>query len=524
MSEQNKDFEHIKTHVTSKKKIHNSWVADIRWSISERTFSALEWSIQQKQNIWELKKTLDDQLKSNIHMVQFQTLPRQDIACIARGEAQTYLQAQWLEIHYPENVIAWLALLYERYCQSFHTLVETSKETDECYSYCYDTNGNINIPFVQIDMSYLSQQYLETLAWFSAQEVATILSPYIFEIESSIARYNFLQKINQTQDNPDWFQAKFRQNLDAIRSYSGKKIVLLATTDEKKESITHEEFGKESFEELWSDIVFERSGFDDFRGPKQLQKYYESLQSEEESEYVFFTRASLDASALSSRLKDSRIETRASLLSDDSLRQFIKKYSICTNIDNPNDSWVIPINDTKDYMEEVWLGSFVYSLEDIMSAESLQFLQKASNGFDWYEWKYYSTEIESYLLSIWYTQEEITNWDIELRLKPVHESYGAYGHINGSCKIKRFRNKVKKQLKNGVKYVVQAEKASAKLYNISEDTHYNAIQRVFLSRDPRNGEIQFLEWFVNALPSDSIEAQKNNIHGNKQAVWGHIKQ
>ena len=69
-------------------------------------------------------------------------------------------------------------------------------------------------------------------------------------------------------------------------------------------------------------------------------------------------------------------------------------------------------------------------------------------------------------------------------------------------------------MKGGINYLLQVENQSPTIINGKSGKEYKAIDRVFMRMD-RDGNISFLEGFINAIPSDNDEAKKNNIHGSR---------
>jgi len=55
--------------------------------------------------------------------------------------------------------------------------------------------GIFYIPFIQIDMVYLPENFLQAAKNSTPQALKAVLKPFIFEIESSIAYYELLSSI-----------------------------------------------------------------------------------------------------------------------------------------------------------------------------------------------------------------------------------------------------------------------------------------------------------------------------------------
>lgn len=406
------------------------------------------------------------------------------------GPFQTYPEYKTI---YPQVVTQALENLYAEYNQAFRRLVAANKEWDTDYQYCLLPDGTPINSFVQIDMVGLPAGFLEQAETLREEDVREALRGRIFEIENSIAMYSLLEYFFSDGTQDTLFKRQFRAGLDDIRQKYGRPIALLAVTDQKYQAMRETEFGKRDGETLTDDEVREYSGFDKFFSPEGFKKYLE--ENGGQSDYLLYVRSS-DPVA---KMKRPDLVINEELLADDNLRRIIKANALTFNIDNPN----LPIgdsrriNDTKEYLGAMGMAFTVFYGEDLASSEFNSYLR--SQGVD-------PTQVES--------GEKL------LRAKPMKGTYGGYGHFRGTLGDARFRRDLRDALLKRGSYVIQPELQNPTITNEDDGHSYMYIDRVFFSTDGQN--YRFMGGERTLMPIDSIEAQRNRVHGNSSSVYAEI--
>lgn len=465
--------------------------------------------LNRKKYITYLQNSLRISLKE-VQNMSFETKDRTDIPYIFRWEKLYHRQARNLEKRYPDNIKLALAILYNQYVEEYEQLVKQSGNT---YPSAFSLSGNLVIPFIQIDMVYLPSSFLRSIQDCDPTILADVLRPFIFEIESSVAYYEFLSKINiWVPYNTSWFWLWLRLGIDDIRMRTGKKVALLVTSSTKYQSIKELEFWIN-----WSLFIDDltvkiKSGFDALLSPDEFREYYEGIQKWKTSDTLFYVRASSDTQDFKDQ-KESR-----NILQNEEYRDFIRSNSITVNIDSPDTAF--PLNDTKRYMRNMWLGLPFTSIDEIIPIWVLECVRN-NNDFSSFSWPYYTPKVQEYLRSVWVGEDDIAEWKLVFRCKPIEWSYGAYGHVRLNIQDAKSRRKLRDAMKNGGSYLLQIENQSPTIINDKSQKEYKAIDRIFMRMD-RDGNISFLEGFINAIPSDSDEAKKNNIHGSRLTEYWYI--
>ena len=277
---------------------------------------------------------------------------------------------------YPKVVLEALKKLYKEYNQAFKPLIEANREFPTDYGYCVGNGGPVNY-FVQIDMLGLPSKFLDSVNTLSPETVYKTLRDGIFEIENSLAVYQFLQNLFPRKERDSFFKESFRASLDDIRRIYNMPIALLAVTDQKYEEMRQFEFGKANGEILTDKEVMEFSGFDCLLGPKEFKAHVEANHGK--CHYLLYSRTSDPLE----KLKKPDFEIYHPLLSNPIFRKIIKAYSLTINIDDPSANYASKINDTKEYMPAMNMGYVVSSQEDIFSKDFIDYLMKeGSNIFD----------------------------------------------------------------------------------------------------------------------------------------------
>ena len=407
-------------------------------------------------------------------------------------------------IEYPYAVKQALVEIVGEYNSEFANIIEKAKTAEEDYQFCDGQNFPTSIG-VQIDMVALSPEILkfcENLE-MSIGEVKLFLKKHIFEIENNLAGYTFLGAMNP----------KFRQSstsaIDRYRESTAKKVYILATTQNKFESIAAGEFGKSSPDSVYDQKVLRESGFDGIMGP---QEFIDMIKSDEELP-LFYVRSSLDTS----QLKNPNQARSSSLLDNPDYVKIIRQNSITPNVDYADSTY--KTNDTKEYMTAMNLGYKVETVEDIFDTAFLHLLSnpklRASMTVDFFNPKFvnFCTMADIDINSL-------LSGSIKLRAKPNVESYGCYGHIREPFGQK-FVNQITKELKIRGSYMVQPEMEIMQQTNTFDGESYKCIDRNFLMVDSQ-GEVQFVCGYRSHLNINTTEAKKNNIHGNNSTIYSNI--
>ncbi len=447
-----------------------------------------------------LKRSLTD--KQN---ACFETVERDDLLYIFKEERLKHKEAVGLKKEYPENVKIALGDIYNEYIEEYQRLVKLSWNS---YPKSLNKRWKIIIPFIQIDMVYLPESFLEAIKNCNPWFIKEVIKPFIFEIESSVAYYELLSKIwtriwIKNSDNQWWFANWFHELLDNIRSNTWKKISLLVTSKSKYKSIKEFEFWIAASDILNDADVREKSGFDSIIWPDEFINYFRR----KVSDTLFYVRSSTDAS----ELKSWSMEGTDNLIDNEEYRTFIRSYSITTNIDEPGSAF--PINDTKKYMKNMGLWFLFDSIESIISEEAIDYI-KQWKDFSKFTGRFYTKELEKYLFAIWVDESMIKKGEITFRCKPVEWSYGAYGHVRLKIQDAKSRRKLRDSMIWKWQYILQVEHLAPLLVNTSNGKEYRWIDRIFMSMD-RDGRIKFMQWFTNIIPADNDEAKKNNIHWSR---------
>lgn len=412
---------------------------------------------------------------------------------------------------YPEIVIRALIELYEEYNREFAHLAKKNAEWETDYQHCFLNGMSINFG-VQIDMVGLPQGFLSVCDSMPYEEVRETLRAKIFEIENSLAMYHYLQELFCRGEKPSYFKFHFRNFLNDLRIRFGKKIALLAVTEEKYFAMKEMEFGKKPNEILTDEEVQELSGFDTFLGPEAFSKH---VTRNNGCEYLLYVRSSHPVA----KLKKPGIEVHSSLLNSRTMRRVIKAHSLTFNIDPVDHPFNRRINDTKEYMEPMGMAFEISALEDLFSKELVEHMGNTGHYGD-FKGRRLSKEFENFLTKFGVDASGVASGEIHLRAKPLKESYGCYGHLVGPLTKGRFRSDIRSNLVQRGKYVIQPEMPVPQVHNTSDGVTYAYIDRNFFTIT--NGAPVFIGGFRGFMPTDSQEGKKRRIHGNSATVWGEV--
>lgn len=417
-------------------------------------------------------------------------------------------------ILYPKSVVNALQELVREYNEAFIPLVRANVEGSLDYQYCMSHGKPVNWA-VQIDMCGLTDEFLSKAPNIDPKKLKSILRRSIFEIENSLAMYQFLERIFITENYTPHFGRHFRKMLDRLRSDFGKPIALLAVTQEKLAAMREAEFGKLPGEPLSDEEVRELSGFDRLFGPDDFAEY---IRTNGSCAYLLYARTSDPVQ----KLKDPRHPVKHTLLNDEKMRVLIRQHSVTLSIDDP--AWPSSddrrIADTKRYQAPMNMA-FEFNDETELYSNELALHLGQGKSYDEFSGEHLSAAFSKYLQFAGVEPAEVCAGSRALRCKPAQGAYGCYGHVSGFVSEGEFRSQLRRNIKKRGRYVVQPEIPTQVVTNLAEGRQYSYIDRNFFVHV--DGSLEFIGGFRAMIPSDSSEAKSNRIHGNRHSVWAEIK-
>jgi len=408
---------------------------------------------------------------------------------------------------YPKVIIRALEDLYAEYNQAFKALIEKNREWPEDYQYCTASNFA-----VQIDMVGLPDCFLGIADGMPQEELREALREKIFEIENSIAMYQFLERLFLNGESATFFKRGWRASLDELRQRYGMPIALLAVTDQKYQDMKASEFGKGPNEPLTNNEVMDLSGFDAFLGPEEFMQHLHERSGK--CRYLLFVRSSDPVS----KLRNPEVQVISPLLDNSRMRRVIKAHALTLNVDSPRMEQTRRINDTKEYMMPMNMACLVKVEADLYSPGFAGHLA-AGKLYPEFSGSRLSSRIAEYLNSYGVAPEEVGSGKIALRFKPMKGAYGCYGHVSGFLGDRKVRVGVRTNLQKRGPYVVQPEMRMPTMVSESGQV-YTFIDRVFFAYI--NGKPAFIGGERSFMPLDSTEAKMGRNHGNSRTVWAQI--
>ncbi len=410
-------------------------------------------------------------------------------------------------VQYPEKIVRALGTLYREYNRSFGPLVEMNREWEGDYRYCFPNSVPINYA-VQVDMTGLPDELLTAAVGMSDGNVEEVLRDRIFEIENSLAMYQFLLEVF-----PGHFKGPFQALLASLRGRYGMPIALLAVTDQKYQSMRESEFGKSSGDILTDDEVKKLSGFDKFFSPSEFQEYLATNGGE--CGFLLYARTS-DPIA---KLRQPSLEVEHPLLGEAETRKIIKEYALTFNVDAPRMAYNHRINDTKEYLPPMRMAFPLYVERDLYSYELTEYLSRGKPYLEFPSGNRLSPGFADYLESRKIDPDDVDCGRQFLRFKPMKGAYGCYGHIRGSLAKADVRKGLRKNLQERGAYVVQPEMQMSTVVSATGKA-YSYIDRNFLGFV--NDEVRFLGGFRSFLEIDSEEVKNGRNHGNRSTIYAAI--
>lgn len=457
------------------------------------------------------KSFLDRQVTTPFSAALGPTTQNTDI----RSSVGPFLRLPDYKIRYPKTVTDALSELYLEYNAAFGALKGANTEWSTDYQYCVEGESVVNYA-IQIDMLGLPESFLSAVDGMSTTEVRETMRGSIFEIENSLAMYQFLERIFANGTHASVFQERFRLFLSRLKAKLGMPIALLAVTDQKYQAMRETEFGKN--DDALSDAeVLELSGFDRFFSPDQFRQHVSDNHGD--CKYLLYVRSS-DPVA---KLKKPELAVEHPLLGDAEMRRVIKAHALTFNIDAPDMAPARRINDTKEYMPTMGMAFPVSSERDILSLISPEFalhlfVGNKDNEFDGK--CRLSDGFSAYLDARGVPTTLVESGKTPLRAKPMKGTYGCYGHIQGFFPEVKFRGALQRGIRRRGGYVVQPEMSTPLITNETDGKSYRFIDRNFFGMV--DGTPMFLGGFRSLMPVDSTEAQNGRNHGNESTVWAEI--
>ncbi|PIW36446.1 MAG: hypothetical protein COW24_05325 [Candidatus Kerfeldbacteria bacterium CG15_BIG_FIL_POST_REV_8_21_14_020_45_12] len=416
------------------------------------------------------------------------------------------------KVTYPPAIIKALGELYLEYNVAFGQLVDSNNEWSTDYQHGLSGPNNSPMNFaVQVDMLGLTPEFILEASDLKPEVIKERIRGMIFEIENSMAMYQFMMRGGGTTH----FTDRYLSVLKEVRERHGRPIALLAVTQDKYLGMMAGEFGKQPGETITNEDVLELSGFDRLFSPDEFRTYIAA--NDGECEYLLYVRSSDPVS----RLKDPRVIVDHPLLSDPELRRVIKANAVTFNVDAPGMPFERQINDTKGYMQKMGIAFEIRQESDLYSSSFAAHLSRGGSFAEFTGTKL-SDDFRAYLNSRGVDLELAESGEIHLRAKPAKGAFGCYGHISARlCDGKRFRKELRKSIDQRGSYVVQPELETPRVTDPVSAVEYTYIDRVMLGM--RNGMPILMGGFRMLLPIDSAEAKSRRIHGNGATLWAEIR-
>lgn len=434
------------------------------------------------------------------------------------------------KIYYPDSLIKGYKIACEQYDQQFMKLVDRHKIWETDYQYA---------PFTlafQVDGPAYPDDFLERIQYMSPTVIAEFITKRVFEFEANIAAYGLNGRLWPDGTTNQTWQAI----LENIRHRTGKKVAVLAGSEQKLNEMMVYEMGVEKGQCVSPETVRSLTGFDAFLGPNDLMELYEKYQGDY-SPYVFFGRTSKPKSWL----KDPTSYVDEGFLTFPEILRYVRAHAITHNFDDPklpsNDPAVIM--DSKEALTMVGAAYLVTQPSDIYSEEFLKYL--GDNGIDMSEIAMgvltqskksklgglflnfpspylLSESLHSHLQTRGIDPTLVANGEKKLRAKPLKQHYGIYGHEVGPINRAKFLNQLIEQMRIRGDYVIQPEFSNLQIIDeVNTSESYIAIDRVFFVRGA-DGLLFPMESCRSLMPAQSYEGKKNNVHEGSQTRCARI--
>lgn len=424
------------------------------------------------------------------------------------------------KISYPSSLIEGYRIACERYDRHFRRVVERHKTWRSDYQYA---------PFTlafQVDGPAYSDQFLQQAENMSPEVLAQFITHRVFEFESNIAAYGLNGRLwPDGTTNRTWHEA-----LENIRKRTGKKIAVVAGTEQKLDEMVRYEMGVTRDQLVSEAAVREATGFDAFLGPGDLTRIYDQYQGND-CPYAFFGRTSRPKSWL----RDPGSPVDEGIFAQPEILRYVRAFALTHNFDDPNLPSFHPerIMDTKEALVSSGAAYQVTAPGDIYSAEYLDYLAKngidpiditegcltksQKNKFGVLSLTFPSSNLLSkslidHLYSRGSDPAQVASGEQKVRAKPMRQHYGIYGHQTGFLNRAKFLNELMEQIRIRGDYIIQPEFANLQIVGSSSPGNsYVAIDRVFFVRGV-DGELTPMESCRSLMPVESLDGKKNNVH------------
>lgn len=424
------------------------------------------------------------------------------------------------EVHYPESLIEAYRIACGKYDQQFMELVDRHKMWGSDYQYA---------PFTlafQVDGPAYSNEFLKQAEFMSPIVLAEFITKRVFEFEANIAAYGLNGRLwpNGTTNNT-WHAA-----LENVRQRTGKKVAVLAGTEQKLDEMVLYEMGFTRDQLMSAEAVRSLTGFDAFLGPNDLVSIYQQYHGDD-CPYLFFGRTSRPKSWL----RDPAHHIDEGFLAQPEILKFVRAHALTHNFDDPK----LPFNhpailmDTKEALVMMEAAYLVTQPSDIYSQEFLTYL--TDNGIDisdiaersliqsqknklgglflgFPSASLLSEALITHLQARGSDPVLVSSGEQKVRAKPLKQHYGIYGHEVGSVNRAKFLNELMKQVKMRGEYIIQPEFNNLHIVDSAhQHESYVAIDRVFFVRGA-DGDLHPMESCRSLMPAQSLEGKKNNVH------------
>ena len=417
------------------------------------------------------------------------------------------------EVKYPPNLWQAYIIACELYDKVFMSCVHESKTWPTDYQFAPYTLA------FQVDGPAYSDAFIELAATLPPEILAQFVIARAFEFENNIAMYGLNSRLwPYGTTNQTWHMM-----LDTVRAKTGKKVAVLAGSEDKLSEMIVSELGIVKGP-VTPEITKSITGFDAYIDPdtlsEQLQRYNGA-----DCDYVLYGRTSMPKSWLA----DPSSKVEMSKWQDPSLVQFARKFALTHNFDlsstHLTDSHLL--TDTKEAMVRIGAVYPVSQISDIYSQEFINIAR--ANGISFNSLavagiqklaailKIFNSNLilaqpfQAYLRGRGMEPEMVAKGEIELRAKPLRLHYGAYGHIIGKANRANFLLSLLKNLESRGPYIVQPEFSNLIVIDIDTELSYIAIDRIFLVRD-ENGQLAPMESVRSLMPTASIDGRRNTVH------------
>lgn len=431
-------------------------------------------------------------------------------------------------IQYPEALVEGYRLACEQYDKYFIGIVDGHKTSQTDYKYAPKTFA------YQIDGPAYSEAFLKEAANMHPSDFAAFITARVFEFEPNIAAYGLNNRLWGGTTSDTW-----KAGIEDIRRRTGKKVAILTGTQAKLDETILYETGIANKQYMPAGRIKDMTGFDDIIGPDDL-KVIHAMFGGSDSPFVFFGRTSMPKDWL--RNPNTQV---SKALSDPEIIKYIREYAITHNFDDPNlpnsDSRVIM--DTKEALVRSGGAYSVSNVADIYSDDLLSELsskgihielitdgtitpkQKVELGKQLQKFQpsaLLSGSLIDHLERRGVDSSDFANGKRKVRVKPLKQHYGIYGHETGSLNSSKFLNAVTSQIKLRGDYILQPEFANLQVANsINTGESYVAIDRVFFIRGS-NGELKPMESCRSLMPVNSTDGSKNNVHEGSETRCARI--